>query len=176
MAEVRSANKACYEIAGNENVRRAESEPFSESKVARLESAAENYAKAGIENKAYECLENIEKILRFMPSPTGAEDLHGTKAEYLEKTKEKIARVIEEAKANEKEIESLYNPKLGTERLVAPTIGIAGLASGMLFISSNLTGFAVSILSKESINLIGVSLLTMGFMGLYFYLRRKTIS
>ena len=50
-------------------------------------------------------------------------------------------------------------------------IAVIGLFVGILFLSSNLTGFAISNLTNKTSSMIGTGFFILGIVGSYFYLQ-----
>lgn len=58
------------------------------------------------------------------------------------------------------------------EKKVTVIMGLSFIAS-ILFLSSNITGFAIANLTQKTLNTIGVILFIIGLIGAFYYFRRK---
>ena len=58
-------------------------------------------------------------------------------------------------------------------RKIFAIIGIGGLVGGLFFLSTNLTGYAVSNLTQVATNIVGGSLFVAGIIGNYLWFRKR---
>lgn len=56
---------------------------------------------------------------------------------------------------------------------ISAIIAIVGLIGGLFFLSTNLTGYAVSGLTQVATNIIGGSLFIVGILGSYFWAKNR---
>jgi hypothetical protein len=141
----------------------------------KYESAGDLYAKAGKFREAESCYRNARTYGDVFDE------------EYMSKLKEKenslredrggtmrFKRLIE-LKRKSKDINSKLEKMILQKNIVA-LITITFLSVSLFFVSSNLTGFAISNLSNSNVQWIGFGFFVIGLIFAFVYFRKKKIS
>ena len=85
----------------------------------------------------------------------------------------KANKLYEAAGMDKKSRKDEIRRRKGLESSLTSIITIAGLGAGIFFLSSNITGNAISDLTNSTSNIIGVVFLVIGLIASFFYFRKR---